>query len=213
MMLPKHPLEYYPRYVGSVNERQNYDLKFDIERLKLMVDKKTAFKWEIWGILFIVIIGSLLHFVFDWTGQWKPAALGAAVNESTWEHLKLAFWPALFYAFIEFRTLRKNSNFLLAKAVGIFLMPIIIIILFYSYTAIIEYNFIWDILIFIFAVTVGQIVSYRLIVCTKILIVTNVAAIIFLGLLLLAFSLLTYFAPHFMLFQDPVSGSYGVIPK
>lgn len=45
---------------------------------------------ELVGIPFIVILGSLLHFAFAWSGYWIPVALVAAVNESAWEQLKLA---------------------------------------------------------------------------------------------------------------------------
>jgi hypothetical protein len=53
--------------------------------------KNSILKWEIIGIVFIVLAGGLLHFVFEWSGSWRPLAIIAAVNESTWEHLKLAF--------------------------------------------------------------------------------------------------------------------------
>src|SRR6056297_1692189 len=55
---------------------------------------------EMAGAVFIILVGSTLHFVFDWTGGWRPAALFAAVNESIWEHLKLAFWPGLAWALL-----------------------------------------------------------------------------------------------------------------
>ena len=59
--------------------------------------KKYALKWELLGIVFIIVLGGALHFVFDLSGEWPPLALIAAVNESVWEHLKLGFWPALIY--------------------------------------------------------------------------------------------------------------------
>jgi hypothetical protein len=46
----------------------------------------------------IVLAGSALHFAFDWSGHWLPLALIAAVNESVWEPMKLAFWPAVTWA-------------------------------------------------------------------------------------------------------------------
>jgi hypothetical protein len=53
---------------------------------------KTALRWELAGIVSIILAGSTLHFAFEWANYWRPAALIAAVNESTWEHLKLGFW-------------------------------------------------------------------------------------------------------------------------
>ncbi|MEM4188473.1 MAG: DUF6512 family protein, partial [Candidatus Hadarchaeum sp.] len=60
---------------------------------------KKLFYWTIAGTFFIIFFGSFLHFAFELSGNFRPLALIAAVNESTWEHLKLAFWPAfIFYA-------------------------------------------------------------------------------------------------------------------
>ena len=47
------------------------------------------------GMLFTLLFGNLLHFVYDWTGQAGWAAYLSAVNESTWEHMKLLFFPVL----------------------------------------------------------------------------------------------------------------------
>ena len=65
-------------------------------------------------------MGGALHFVLDLSGGWRPLALIAAVNESTWEHLKIGFWPALIYFLIEYRYVKKSGdNLLFAKAIGI----------------------------------------------------------------------------------------------
>ena len=61
---------------------------------------RSILRWEITGAIFIIVIGLALHFVFSWTGGWRPVAVVAAVNESIWEHLKLAFWPGLLWALL-----------------------------------------------------------------------------------------------------------------
>lgn len=38
--------------------------------------------------IFIAIVGTLLHFVYDWSGQNPAVGIIAPVSESTWEHLK-----------------------------------------------------------------------------------------------------------------------------
>lgn len=93
-------------------------------------------RWELLGILLIFFSGTLLHFVFEWCGRLTVIAPFVAVNESVWEHLKLAFWPAVFYALLEYRFIgRRVANFPIAKGLGIFLMPFLIVVLFYAYTA------------------------------------------------------------------------------
>ncbi len=44
---------------------------------------------EIFGIVFTLIIGTLLHFVFEWSGRNFLVAFIAPTNESVFEHLKL----------------------------------------------------------------------------------------------------------------------------
>ena len=55
---------------------------------KKLIDK-SIYTWEIIGTFFIIIAGSLLHFVYEWTGYSDIMGLFTPVNESVWEHLKL----------------------------------------------------------------------------------------------------------------------------
>jgi hypothetical protein len=80
-------------------------------------------RWELVGIVVIILAGSALHFVFEWTHYWRPAVVVAAVNESTWEHL-LGFWPGLLFALVEYLFIRKAAhNFWVAKSLGLLAMP------------------------------------------------------------------------------------------
>ena len=49
------------------------------------------------GIIFISIIGTLLHFMYEFSGHNKIVSLFAAVNESTWEHIKIALTPTFIW--------------------------------------------------------------------------------------------------------------------
>ena len=119
-------------------------------------EKKSTFGYELVGIVFIVIIGRMLHFTFELSGHQAIVGVFSAVNESVWEHLKLSYWTALAFALIEYRYLKKlTNNFITAKTVGIYLMPILITIFFYAYTAVIEDSLIMDILTFILAIIIG----------------------------------------------------------
>jgi len=175
--------------------------------------KRSILKWELIGIVVISILGSVLHFVFEWAGNWAPVGVIAAVNESVWEHLKLAFWPALFYAIFEYLLLRRAAkNFMLAKAAGIFVMPIVIAIIFYSYTAIIGHEIlIVDISSFFVAVALGQLVSYKILTMRRLpawLDETGLALVIVLAI---AYVMFTFYPPHLPIFRDAVSGGYGII--
>lgn len=164
------------------------------------------------GALFIIILGTLMHFAFEWAGGWKPLALFAAVNESVWEHLKLAFWPAFLFAILECVLLRKDwRSFFIAKAASFYVMPATIMVLFYTYTGIIGFSILAvDISTFVIAALLGQYVSYRIMVSGKsstAAVILSLAAIL---LITLAFSLFTFYPPHIPLFKDPVTGGYGI---
>lgn len=81
-----------------------------------MPSKKLAQTWELLGIVVIFSTGAALHFAFEWSGYWKPIAWFVAINESTWEHLKLAFWPGIIWALIGYFVVGKNlSNYWFVK--------------------------------------------------------------------------------------------------
>ncbi len=174
--------------------------------------KRNAFIYELLGMIFIIIFGSILHFTFELSSHQPVVGVFSAVNESVWEHLKLGFWPALVYAVIEYRYLKKSTNnFLSAKTVGIYLIPIIITVLFYSYTAILgESVLVIDILTFVIAVIIGQLASYRLLTYSKLSENLNKISLVALVVLGVAFVLFTFYPPHLPLFRDPVTGEYGI---
>lgn len=174
--------------------------------------KRKLFRWEMAGIAIIGLAGSLLHFLFELAGEWPPVGAIAAVNESVWEHLKLAFWPAVLYGAIEYRYLPRQytSNFGVAKAIGIILMPVLIMVLFYSYTAILEDSLAIDITIFWVAVAAGQFVSYRLLLTRYWPGWPNLAGYGLLAALGVIFIVFTYYPPHLSIFQDSLTGGYGL---
>jgi hypothetical protein len=178
-----------------------------------MVERRRVLFFELAGIVFIIILGSILHFTFEWSGSQAVVGVFSAVNESVWEHLKLGFWPAIVFALIEFKYLKKaTSNFLFAKAIGIYLIPIIIMVIFYSYTAVLgESLLVIDILSFVIAVIVGQLVSYRLLIGKTLQYNLDMVSLIALILLGFAFVLFTFYPPQFPMFQDPITGEYGIV--
>jgi len=178
-----------------------------------MDERRRILFYESAGIVFIIVFGSILHFTFEWAGSQAIVGVFSAVNESVWEHLKLGFWPAIVFALIEYRYLKKlTDNFLFAKTVGVYLIPIIITILFYSYTAILgESILVIDILTFVIAVIIGQLVSYRLLTWKSLPYNLNMISLIALILLGLAFVLFTFYPPQLAMFQDPITGEYGIV--
>jgi hypothetical protein len=164
-------------------------------------------------MLFIILIGSMLHFTFELSGYNPVVGAFSAVNESVWEHLKLGFWPALLWAIIEYRQIRKETNnFFLAKTVVPYAITAIIPGIFYSYTIFTgESIFIIDILSFVVAVIIGQYLSYRLLIHKQLSPNIEKVALVALLLLAVAFIVFTFYPPHLEPFHDPISGEYGIV--
>jgi hypothetical protein len=179
------------------------------------MDKRNIFIKELIGFFLITIVGSLFHFCYEWSGGLKLVALFCAVNESVWEHLKIGIWPAFFYALYEYFSFgRRNKNFWIAKAAALYIIPITITFVFYLVKAFTGHHFLWlDIGMFVAAIALSQLVSYRIITSSKDYSKYKAAALILLTVMIIAFSLLTYFPPKLELFKDPRSGIYGIPVK
>ena len=50
-------------------------------------------KTELVSFVIASALGVLFHFMYEWTGENAIAGLFFPINESTWEHLKLIFFP------------------------------------------------------------------------------------------------------------------------
>lgn len=174
--------------------------------------KKSVLKWEMLGIVPISLLGAFLHFAFELSGGMKPVGAIAAVNESVWEHLKIAFWPALIYAIFEYPFLKdRTGNYLIAKAIGIYMIPISMAALFYSYTAAVGHHVLFiDIIIFIVAIAVGQLVSYRVLTIKQLSPWLNVLGLVALIVLAVAFVVCTFLPPQLPIFRDSITGTYGI---
>lgn len=176
-----------------------------------MKDKKSILKFEIFSTIFTMILGTLLHFTFEWSNYNSFVALFSAVNESTWEHLKLLFFPMLLTTIIGYFYIGKNiPNFLCSKLIGIIIAISFIIIFFYTYTGIIGKNFAFiDISIFFVAILLGKFVAYKFLLsnfsCNRKI------SILILAILLICFTTFTYITPKLGLFKDPVKNSFGII--
>ena len=98
-------------------------------------------KRNVIGFFIISIIGTLSHFVYEWTG--KPYLIGLffPVNESTWEHLKLLFFPSLIYFAVVYFTLKeKPKNYISATAISIIAGMLSIVVMFYTYQGVLGRN-------------------------------------------------------------------------
>lgn len=168
--------------------------------------KKNLFYHLAAGFLFVCILGTLSHFFYEWSGKNFIVGLFTPVNESTWEHMKLLFFPMLIAAYVLKRKLQTEYRCIgSALGLGILSGTFLIPVLFYTYSGILGFHVsAADIGIFYLSVLFAFYITY--------LYTTNCAAEkynIFLKsallVLFLCFLLFTSFPPGIGLFLSPVS--------
>lgn len=170
--------------------------------------KKQLTVWTIIGILFTAALGTLLHFVYQWSGENPIAALISPVNESVWEHLKLLFFPMLFFLLTETLFLSGTYPSLpAAHTAGLLLGLFFIPAAFYLYTGFLGRSILpLDILIFLAAVILSFLTGYFL---TRKGLPSSRLSWLWAPLLLLLAALFfrfTFLPPDSFLFQPPPAG-------
>lgn len=156
------------------------------------------------GFFWVSIVGTLLHFVYEWSGSNFIIGLFAPVNESTWEHMKLLFFPALIFFITEYVFLHKKYPHLLrADFAGILVGTLLIPVIFYTYTGIIgTHNLPLDILTFLISAAAALSVRCRLLLSDN---RKRYTFFYFLCTLVLGvcFLIFTYYPPDIALFVSP----------
>ena len=120
--------------------------------------------YTIAGIVFVSVLGTLFHFVYDWSGNNVLVGLFSPINESIWEHTKLLFFPMLIYSFYLNKKIDKEYPCLNSAMISGMLSGVaIIIVMFYTYTGIIGFHTAFaDISIFYISVILAFCIAYKL---------------------------------------------------
>lgn len=171
-------------------------------------------RWIVLGIPLLFAIGSAMHFAYDIFQENPIVGLFAPVNESVWEHSKMLLWPMILWWWLyacargEESGLDKDKWFgsaLAALVTALVSLPV----LYYFYTGAFGVKLLWvDILILLLSVFLGQLMGlhvYRYGKGGN----AGTARVLILGIALL-YILFTFYPPHLPLFQDSVSGGYGI---
>ncbi len=173
--------------------------------------KKTIPYWQMGGFIFTAVVGTLLHFLFDWTGENMIVALFSAVNESIWEHLKLLFYPMVAVGIMEYFFWGKNvDSYWCIKLMGILIGLVLIPVVYYTYTGILGVKVDWlNVTIFFLAAVVVYWAETKLFQRCYTCRISSKLAVGLICLIGVAFTVLTFFPPRIPFFQDPMTGTYG----
>ena len=162
------------------------------------------------SIIIIFSIGCLAHFLYDLLKGPKALGVFTAINESTWEHIKIAVTPTLLWGLVDGYIYGENSNYFTAKLASLLILTFFIPFVFYSYTRISKKPILAiDILTFAVSIILAQFAFYGIINLASfphpVVYLSALGVFIFFG----AYMTLTLLPLKAPIFKDPVTGKYG----
>lgn len=173
--------------------------------------KRSINLWQLFGFAVAMLGGTLLHFLYEWTEGAVWTAPFSGVNESTWEHMKLLFWPMFIFAIVQSFFFKDREEFWCVKLKGILLGLALIPVLFYTYNGVIGKSPDWiNIAIFFISGAAAYIYETRLFHADKTPCLSPKWAFAVLCVIALLFVVFTFATPELGIFKDPMTGTYGI---
>ena len=173
--------------------------------------KRSIGAWQLAGFGVTSLGGTLLHFLYEWLGESVWIAPFSGVNESTWEHMKLLFFPTFIFAIIQSFFFKERKDFWRVKLRGTLLGLSLIPLIFYTYNGVIGKSPDWlNISIFFISAAAVYIYETRKFNSKELPCRFPKCAFSALCILALLFVLFTFRTPQLGIFQDPLTGSYGL---
>lgn len=173
---------------------------------------KKLFRYEIAGFVFVGILGTLGHFLFEFFNESILTGLFCPVNESVWEHLKLLFFPYFIWTVIEYFFLKGQHNYFYSKIIGVVSGSVFIVAFFYTYSGVTgNVSTFADILSFFVGVAIAFTISYEIMRNGKTgsRLRENVSLCVFI-FISAVFFIFTFAPPLIPLFEDPQRFTYGI---
>ncbi|MBQ8719557.1 MAG: hypothetical protein IJY65_00810 [Clostridia bacterium] len=173
--------------------------------------KRTVWLWQLFGFAVTSLGGTLLHFLYEWTNKAVWIAPFSGVNESTWEHMKLLFWPMFIFAVIQSFFFVDYENFWCIKLRGILLGLISIPVIFYTYNGVFGKSPDWiNIVIFFVAAALAYVYEGLALNRKKAWCKSPRIAFISLCIIAALFVVFTFLTPELAIFKDPLTNTYGI---
>ena len=173
--------------------------------------KRQIGAWQLMGFALTSLGGTILHFLYDWLGEASWIAPFSGVNESTWEHMKLLFWPMLLFSIVQSFFFKDREFFWCVKLRGTLLGLVMIPIFFYTYNGVIGKSPEWlNIAIFFASAAAAFLYETRLFNAEKAGCRSPKSAIAALSVIALLFVVFTFRTPEIGIFRDPLTGTYGI---
>ncbi len=168
--------------------------------------KKKLPLFQILGFAVTSFLGTVLHFLYEWTNKSPITALISSINESTWEHMKLLYFPMLIFSLIERRFFLKREDFWYVNLMGISIGLILIPVLFYTYNGIFGASPDWfNIAIFFISAFIAYYTEAKLFYCRNKKALPESLCLVLICIIGTAFMFFTFFTPSLPVFKDPIT--------
>lgn len=157
---------------------------------------------EIIGLVFEMIVGTIGHFLYDYSKHNKIIGFFFSKSENVWEHMKLGITSILLWTIIELLTF-NFKNLFLAKFASIITFSISLIILYNIIKTLFKKNILFlDILIFYISLSLSSIVSINLLKYNTNFII-NLFSFIGICFILYLYKVFNKNTPNWFIFMKP----------
>ena len=161
-------------------------------------------------IILISIIGTLFHFLYDVSNHNKIVGLFSAVNESTWEHIKIALTPTLLWSLIDGFIYGADCNYFFAKFISLFVIIILMPLLFYGHKALIKKDlFVFDIISFYIVIIASQYLFYVILNSKDLPYIFQFLGCVGTFIIFGGYMIHTLMPAKSFIFEDPINHKYG----
>ena len=156
------------------------------------------------SFLFSLFLGTMLHFTYQFSGSNNFVGCFSAINESIWEHTKLAAFPLIFFSiYLLIINLGKVNNLFVALPTALFVAIITVPVVFYFYTSLTKSSmFMVDIAIFVLACYLSNKVYWYIIGMPTFLFVYQLIGLLVTATVILGFAKWTYNPPNLKIFTQ-----------
>lgn len=166
--------------------------------------------FEIISILFISVFGTICHFLYDFFNHNKYVGLICAVNESTWEHMKICLTPTFIWSLVDGYIYGMETNYFLAKFISLFSIVFVMPILFYGYKFLFKKSSVfYNISSFYVVIILSQYLFFWLIKYNEINYLCRYLSFLGIVIIFVCYMVFTLLPIRSFLFKDPITNKYG----
>ncbi|MDD6879236.1 MAG: DUF6512 family protein [bacterium] len=167
---------------------------------------------NIFGIIFIFIIGFVIHDLYDWFPSFITIII-SPVSESIFEHLKMIITSYIIWIIFKYFLYKKNNltenNFIFKEIITIIFQILFFTVVFYPIYKVFGENLLLTLSIYFVTISISQILNY-FIQFKKDSNVLNTIGLIIIFIIYVITTYLTYKPPINDFFLDPTNNSYGI---